>query len=104
MTTFYALSSMVIVVLLVIATSLFISERKKAGDWWLAAFFGSLVLNTIWAFVGPILAGMESTRDQFDIGNLISRFISLAGYASLLVFAIGRKRASTLSAESNPRE
>jgi len=104
MTTFYTLSSMAIVVLLVIATGLFISGRKNAGDWWLAAFFGSLVLNTIWAFAGPILDGMESTRDQFGIGNLISRFIALAGYGSLLVFAIGRKRSSTFSAESNPRE
>ena len=103
MTAFYTLSSMAIVALLLIATGLFISGRKKIGDWWLAAFFGSLVLNTIWAFVGPILGGMEGTRAQFDIGNLVSRFIALAGYCALLVFAIVRKRSSALSEESNPR-
>ena len=95
---------MAIVALLVIATGLFMSGRKKTGDWWLAAFLVSLVLNTTWAVVGPILAGMESTRDQFDIGNLVSRFIALAGYCALLGFAVARKRSSAISTESNPRE
>ena len=97
MTSFYTFSSLAIMVLLVIATGLFLSGRKKPGDWWLAAFFGSLVLNTIWAFVGPILAGMESTREQFAIGNLASRLIALVGYCALLAFVIVRKRSSALS-------
>jgi hypothetical protein len=96
MNTFYTLSSIAMVALLFIATGLFLAGRKRTGDWWLAAFFGSLVVNAIWAITGPILAGIESMRDQFEIGNLVSRLIALAGYCALVAFVIVRKQSSAL--------
>lgn len=88
---FYVLSSLACVALLVAATAVFFCIHKKASDWWLAAFLVSLVSNTAWAILGPILAGMESTRSFVDAGDLVSRLISLVGYGALLCFAVMRK-------------
>lgn len=79
------------IVLLVSATALVFAGPKKTGDWWLAGFLLSLVLNALWALVGPILAGIEATSFISDIGNAISRAVSLSGYVALLAYALKRK-------------
>ena len=93
MNAFYSLSSLSMVLLLIAATVIFVVSRKKSGDWLLAVFLFSLILNTIWAFVGPILAGMESTSMLVSTFDIISRVLSLLGYGALLGFVLARRRS-----------
>jgi len=95
MNLFYTLTALIMIVLLVGATALVLAGRKKAGEWWLAGFLLSLVSNTLWSLVGPVLAGMEETLFVYDAGNVVFRLVSLIGYVALLVYALKKKRASS---------
>jgi len=92
---FYQLTSLLMIVLLIVATVLLLCGRKKKGDWWLAAFLASLISNTIWAIAGPILSGMGGLSALMEIGYLIARLVSLAGYCALFLFVVVRRRSSS---------
>jgi hypothetical protein len=90
MNVFYTMTALAMIVLLASATALVFAGRKKAGDWWLAGFLLSLVLNAIWSLVGPFLGGMEETLFVYHIGNVVFRVVSLIGYVALLAYVIKR--------------
>lgn len=91
---FYQLTALLMIVLLIVATVLLLYGRKKKGDWWLAAFLASLLSNTAWAIAEPILSGIGGLSVQVEIGNLVARLLSVAGYCALLLFVLVRRRSS----------
>jgi hypothetical protein len=93
MNLFYILSSVAMIVLLGIATVIVSVGRKIGGGWWLVAFLGSLVVNTGWAIVAPILSGLDGMSAPLGMGNCVVRLVSLAGYGALLGFVLARKRS-----------
>ena len=80
------------VALLFLATTLHFIGRKRRVDWWLAGFLLSLITNTLWAFIAPILESLDGTRALFDIGNVVTRIVCLGGYVALLGFVIVNRR------------
>ena len=93
MNLFYTLSSIAMIVLLIIAAVIVSVGRKVGGGWWLAAFLGSLVVNTGWAILAPILSGLDGMGALLDIGYFVVRLVSLAGYGALLGFVLARRRS-----------
>lgn len=91
---FYQVTALLMIVLLIVATVLLLCGRKKKGDWWLAAFLGSLLSNAAWSIAEPILSGLGGLSVQVEIGNLVARLLSAAGYCALLLFVIVRRRSS----------
>ena len=81
------------ILLLGTATLIAFVSRKTGGGWWLAAFLGSLVVNTGWAIVAPILSGLDGMSALLGTGDFVVRLVSLAGYGALLGFVIARKRS-----------
>lgn len=81
------------ILLLGTATVIAFVSRKFGGGWWLAAFLGSLVVNTCWAILAPILSGLDGMSALLGTGDFVVRLVSLAGYGALLGFVIARKRS-----------
>ena len=81
------------IALLGTATVIVFASRKIAGGWWLAAFLGSLVVNTCWAILTPILSGLDGMSALLGIGDFVVRLVSLAGYGALLSYVLARKRS-----------
>ena len=58
------------------------------------AFLASLVSNTIWLIAEPILSGLGGLTDLVEIGTLIARLVSVAGYFALFLFVLAHRRSS----------
>ena len=91
MTIFYTSSLSIIICVLLGAFFVLLALPKRRTDWWLIAFIGSLILNTAWGFLGPILYGLGKYT-FVTAGDIINRLFSLLGYGALLVYAIVLRR------------
>jgi hypothetical protein len=91
---FYQSTAWLMIVLLIVATVIFLCGRKRKEDWWLIAFLASLVSNTVWALAEPILSGLGGLTDLVEIGALVARLVSVAGYCALFLFVVAHRRSS----------
>ncbi|MHB0961522.1 MAG: hypothetical protein ACYC0X_26390 [Pirellulaceae bacterium] len=91
MSMFYISTLCAMICLLVGAFLLLLPEARQNSNLWLIAFLGSLILNTAWGFLGPILYGLQE-YDILNVGDFSNRLAALLGYGALFAYILALKR------------
>src|SRR4051812_6189847 len=84
---FYISTAIVMIGLLCGAFVNFLRSEKNGNDRWLGLFLASLILNSIWALVLPIVSGWSESFVITTVMGVSGRVFSLAGYICLAFYS-----------------